>query len=252
MTRVAYAPDLVEEAVLLAEPAMPAAERRAFRRERDPLYEIADGDLRDERFCALHLRWFARLDLPGAIEDAIAEGLGDEVRVGEARVLRARSARDEGADLVDVVAIGGAAAAPVLVVRVRPALLLDPAGVRALLRHELMHVRDMLDPAFGYERTLPSTTDVPSETILRDRFRVLWDVTIDGRLARASLVDPRVEAARRREFEATFPMLGSGARDAFDAWFERDRPTHDDLLAFARAPTLVIREAAHGDARHSD
>ena len=38
MIRLTYAPDLVEEAVLLAECAAPAAEARAFRRERNCIY----------------------------------------------------------------------------------------------------------------------------------------------------------------------------------------------------------------------
>jgi hypothetical protein len=71
--------------------------------------------------------------------------------------------------------------------------------VRVLLRHELMHVADMLDPAFGYERSLPTSDDGPSaDNIVRDRYRVLWDVTIDGRLARAGLAHPDARAAPGR------------------------------------------------------
>jgi hypothetical protein len=125
--------------------------------------------------------------------------------------------------------------------------ILDDQITRALLRHEMMHVRDMLDPAFGYERSLPSDTGALTETTLRDRYRVLWDVTIDGRLALAGHPSDRARVQRLREFEAAFPMLGGDAPVAFDAWFGRRRPTHDELLAFARTPTPHIEEAQHAD-----
>ena len=57
MTRLLFAPDLVEEAVLLAEPLLALADRRAFRRSRDPLYDVADGQLREtERTRKCHHR----------------------------------------------------------------------------------------------------------------------------------------------------------------------------------------------------
>ena len=71
---------------------------------------------------------------------------------------------------------------------------------------------------------------------MRDRYRVLWDVTIDGRLARAGLGSDRVRGARWQEFMETFSMLGDRGRDLFDDWFDRIRPTHAALVAFARAP----------------
>jgi len=65
-----------------------------------------------------------------------------------------------------------------------------------------MHLADMLDPAFGYERNLSAAADGPSaENIVRDHYRVLWDVTIDGRLARHGVASSGARVARWREFE---------------------------------------------------
>lgn len=237
MIRLAYAPDLVEEAVLLAERTAPAADARAFRRERDRLYALADGDAREARFRSLHLQWFVRLGLHRGVEEIVSGGPDLADRVGDGRVLRALARSEEGADLIDRVVPGSAELHPLLVLRLRPALLLEPEGLRALLRHELMHVGDMLDPVFGYQRTLPPSDDGPSgDNIVRDRYRVLWDVTIDGRLARAGLGSDRVRAARRQEFTVTFSMLGERRGAAFDDWFDRIRPTHAALSAFAQAP----------------
>jgi hypothetical protein len=86
-------------------------------------------------------------------------------------------------------------------------------------------------------RSLPPSDAGPSaDNIVRDRYRVLWDVTIDGRLVRAGLAGDGLRAGRWREFTATFPMLRDRSRDTFDAWFDSVRPTHDALAALAVAP----------------
>ena len=64
MMRLTYDPGLVDEAVLLSERTAPRDAARAFRRERDRVYDIADPDEREAAFQALHLRWFARLHCP--------------------------------------------------------------------------------------------------------------------------------------------------------------------------------------------
>lgn len=239
MINLSYAPELIEEAVLLAEPTGTAEDRRTFRRERDRLYEIADIDQREARFRSLHRQWFMRRGLHLVVERIVAERAADvAARVTDGRVLRALTRREEGADLIDRVRPGSADLKPLLVLRLRPATLLASESLSALLHHELMHVGDMLDPSFGYERALPASDDGPSaDNIVRDRYRVLWDVTIDGRLARTGLASDAVRAARRREFAATFSMLGSRCQDVFDEWFDRIQPTHALMSALAQAPT---------------
>lgn len=247
--RLTYDPGLVEEAVLTAEQTAVHDAARAFRRERDRVYGVTDPDKREAAFQALHFRWFCGLHLPDLVESLVAEHADIVERLEEGRVLRAASRREEGADLVDHVAREGNRQ-PILVLRLRPATLLEPEALCALVRHELMHVADMLDPAFGYERDLPASDDGPSrDNIQRDRYRVLWDVTIDGRLARAG-GDSRgsrlpegpanhsdcVRDARCKEFAATFSMLGDDCRSAFDQWFDNDHPTHAALAAFAITP----------------
>jgi hypothetical protein len=151
-------------------------------------------------------------------------------------VLAAFSLRDEGADLLDRVTPRRQASGCLLVIRLRPETLIDPGAAQRLLRHELIHVADMLDPRFGYDRRLPASDDGSTgDLVTRDRYRVLWDVTIDGRLVRAGLAQADVRARRWIEFSATFAALGDGRRAAFDDWFETTAPTHQGLLAFARA-----------------
>jgi len=247
MIRLTYAPELVEETVLMAERTAPAGGLGAFRRERNRLYEIADVDEREAFFRALHQKWFLRLGLHGVIEEMIGERTDLEGRVADGRVLPALTRTEEGADLIDQVMPGSADLRPLLVLRLRPATLLDPDALSVLLRHELMHVGDMLDPAFGYERALPASDDGPSaDNIVRDRYRVLWDMTIDGRLLRSGTADGGMREVRRREFAATFGMLAGEGPRLFDEWFDRIKPSHRALAAFAQAPNGVeTTNAAH-------
>ncbi len=242
MSPITYAPDLVEEAVLLAERTLDPADARAFRRERDRLYDVVDADRREDGFRAFHMRWFANVGLNRVIEDVVVRRADILSHVAGCRVSRALTGRDECADLIaPSPAIARADdARPTLALRVRPSALLNPASLGAFLVHELTHVADMLDPAFGYDRTLPPSDDGPSrDTILRDRYRVLWDVTIDGRLARRGHGGVGARETRRQEFAEAFAMLGDEGPRVFDDWFNRIEPTHAALVAFAQAPNGV-------------
>jgi hypothetical protein len=165
-------------------------------------------------------------------------------------VRRALTRRDECADLADDLAPAQAPStawnAPTLILSVRPQTLLDPHVLETLLHHELTHVGDMLEPAFGYQRSLPASDAGPSaDVILRGRYRVVWDTTIDGRLARAGLAAATAHEARWREFAATFPVLGDACRCEFVRWFGEKQPTHAGIVAFVTA-----RQAPDGsDAR---
>lgn len=233
MIQLSYDPALVEEAVLLAESRMSPADARTFRRERDRAYGVQDADQREARFRALHRQWFRRWGLGSTIEETLRERPEVVNSLSEGRVVRAVTPHEERADLVDWVPPDGPAR-PMLVLRLRPAIVIQADVLRTMLRHELLHVADMLSPAFGYEREIPPSGDGPShDNILRDRYRVLWDVTIDGRLVRAGLLDDRAREARWHEFRAAFRMSSDQGRRVFDEWFDRTEPTHAALLAFA-------------------
>ena len=248
MIRIRYSPELVEECVLLAERTMTAADRQRFRRERDPLYERHSDD-RDERFRALHDTWFARLGLGRPIEECVGERSNVLRRLSEGRVLPALSAREEGADLIDRLTSGLPEAQPILAIRLRPSSLLDAASLRMLLRRELRHVDDMLDPAFGYERALPPSDLGPlGDNLVQSRYRAAWNVSIDGRLSREGFADAAAVAGHRKEFSAAFAMLDPLVDSAFDRWFTLQQPTHAALAAFARKPSLDPREGRHEDA----
>jgi hypothetical protein len=221
-----YEPALVEAAVLAAVRARP----ETFHRERDPLYAIADGETREAAFVALHARWFQRLGLDRWLPDALAERPQVAAACERCVVLRARAAAAEGADL-----LVAAPRAPTLLVRCTPERLAAPAAALAMLRHELLHVADMLDHDFGYEPRLPHEDGRLPAGRLAERYRVLWDAYVDGRLVAGARAPAAVLAERLREFRAAFPELGDGAGAAFRRFFDARRRTHAELIAFATA-----------------
>jgi hypothetical protein len=238
-----YAPELVEEAVLLAERRMSIADQRTFRGERDPLYEVREADRRDEAFRRLHERWFERLGFRRVVDESVGERPEIACRLSEGRVLPALTRHEQGADLIDRVVPGQQDPRPLLAIRLRPSLLLDAASLQALLRHELLHIDDMLNPVFGYERSLPPSDLGPlGDNVVRMRYRVVWDVTVDGRLMRAGVASEGARSARWREFGAAFPMLGERGWQAFERWFDGEPPTHAALAEFARRPVVDSSE----------
>ncbi len=234
--RIAYDAVLVEASVLLAERRLSAAEATAFRAERDRIYDVDDLDEREARFEELHGRFFLQLRLDRPLHEALAERPELMLRTGGCRILPAVSRQDEMADVRGEVG-APAEATPSIVIRLRPQSLLDHEALRTLLRRELLHVADMLDPAFGYRKELPGIDEDPAMVnLLRERYRVVWDASIDGRLCRGGLLGVRARAARLSEFTRAFPMLGDSAETAFAPWFDGPRPTHAAVVAFIQEP----------------
>lgn len=237
---IEYEPRLVEETVLRA--LRGRAEEAKFRAERDRLYEIADLEERDAAFRAFHAVWFERLGLGREINEAVQERPSVAANTTRCLVACASSDGDEGAELF--VSPGkGADEAPrrAVLIRLRPETLMFPDRLRFVLRHELTHIADMVDPGFGYEPRIPASNAGPSrEPLLQERYRVLWDAFIDGRLARLGWASAGIRAERLHDFTRAFPMLRERTRKAFDRFFEGTSLTHADLVAFAADPERTL------------
>ncbi|HBH03749.1 MAG TPA: hypothetical protein DDZ42_17830 [Candidatus Rokubacteria bacterium] len=222
-----WEPRLVEGAVLLA--VAGRAEEARFRAERDRLYGIAEGAERETAFDTLHAAWFARLGLDRPFREALEERPAIVARCARWLVAWARRRGDEGADLL--VPPG---ASPTLLVRVTCETVAAPARLGVLLRRELLHVADMLDPRFGYAPGVPAdVAGGPREHLVRENYRVLWNAYVDGRLARRGCLPAGSRAERLREFARAYAYLGEAAESAFARFFDADQRSHADLMAFA-------------------
>lgn len=233
--RVDYDARLVEEAVLRALPGR--SEEGEFRQVRDQLYELGDPDERDQAFRTLHGQWFERLGMWQPVEEALAERviLLEETR--RCAVVRARSKKEEGAELF---VSPDPATGRSIGVQLRSESFLDPVQLLGLLRHEFLHIADMLEPGFGYQPELRIPEEGMARRMVQDRYRVLWDATIDGRLVREGRAAGRVRGRRLQDFARAFPMLGPDLERHFARYFGQSGHCHAELVSCARDPVQAF------------
>lgn len=237
---VRYDPHLIEEAVFLALQGQPQA--GVFHRERNHLYEIIEVEERERAFQELHHAWFVRLGLDDRIDQAINEQPLLTSPIGSCVVARAPGKKEEGAELF-VNPEAGLSEKERRTVRIliRPESFLAPLALLTFLRHELLHITDMLDPRFGYKPVLPVAEGGPShDRLLQDRYRALWDATIDGRLVRRGWAPEAIRAGRLADFCCTFSMLGEETAQVFGRFFDQEPHTHAELVTFACDPRAAI------------
>lgn len=234
-------PGLLEEATFHALRASPEAP--AYHRQRERLYAIGDPEERDRRFRMLHASWFVRLSLDRPIRQALDEQAAVLAATSACLMGRAASPREEGADLHVLSTDSEAGRSATLVLRLRPESLSDPEGLLTLLRHELQHVADMLDPSFGYQPRLEVSEPARRRVVL-ERYAVLWNVSVDGRLERRGLAPEGAEARRGREFSSAFAMLGEDGGSLFKRFWSHPAPTHAELARAASDPEGSLTDPA--------
>jgi hypothetical protein len=109
----------------------------------------------------------------------------------------------------------------------------------------------MLDPPFAYEPTLRKAEGGPTyDTLIRNRYRVLWDVTIAGRMLRRGWCAATVRDQELNDFRHAFPMLGGDCEEHFKRFFEAAKPRHEDLAAFAFDPRAAIHNISNHAGTH--
>jgi hypothetical protein len=233
---IRYDPRLVEEAVFHIQ--RDSYVSKELDEERNRIYEVRDPDERERLFNDLNRSWFDRLGLGETIEQTLREQTIVHSLIQNCFVVRATQAKEEGAELF---------VAPdrarekiqrrTLRILIRPESLLERKSALTFLRHELFHIADMLDPAFAYEPTLPKAPGGSTyDTLITNRYRVLWDVTINGRMVRRSWCDESVRDQQFDDFVRAFPMFHEKVAEFFVKFFDLEQPKHADLARFAFDP----------------
>ncbi len=222
---------LMEDAVGAALARRPMLAAR-YRAGVEALYEDVPLDEREPAFARLHAKWFESLDLDRPLRAIFEEFPVIVAAARDVIVARADRQRDEGA----VLAPRGSHLPMTnrrLGLRLTPARFTNGDALSCLMRHELTHVGDMLAPEFGYPDHPPSGATA-GENLIRDRYRLLWDLSVDGRLARAEKKSIADAAMRRRELDALYCSLPEATRSAiFDRLWGATDLTHDRLWAVA-------------------
>ena len=238
-----YDEDFIEAAAFLCasgrRKGVPSLQIARFQREREKLYAILDPDERNTAFFKLHLDWFREWGLENLLTDLLKEFPLLPEKLSVLAVRKTRGKNDDGAELY-VNAAGQCSA----ILALRPESFERDAALRDYVRHEFTHLSDMLDPAFGYAPTL----DLPGlngaqQRLARERYRLLWDISIDGRL----IADGHTPMAAREQHAAAFSRGYSfwpveKQTETFASLWHNATPRHADFLALIADPR-GLREA---------
>src|SRR5690606_4534762 len=193
-------------------------------------------------FFKLHLTWFREWGLEELLLSLLKEYPLLPPALATLAFRKARTRKEEGAEL-HVSEENGRSA----VVAMRPERFEADHAVASLLRHEFMHLSDMVNPAFGYSRelNLPGI-HATQQRITRERYRVLWDITIDGRLANAGRSDASGQLRAHHEaiFHRAFFWSEEKRCQVFESHWNNPSPRHADLIALAADP----RDLSHANA----
>ncbi|MBL9139018.1 MAG: hypothetical protein JNK85_24335 [Verrucomicrobiales bacterium] len=232
-----YDEDFVEAAAFLCtsgrRKGVSSLQIARFHRERERLYAIPDADERNTAFFRLHLEWFREWGLEDVLADLVKEFPLLRKKLDVLAVRQTRGKNDEGVELY--VNEAGRRSA---IIALSPGAFERDGSLKDYLRHELTHLSDMLDPAFGYlpELDLPGLNPA-QQRLARERYRLLWDITIDGRLSAAG----HTPMASREQHEAAFSRGYSfwpEARkaDTFANLWRNTAPRHAEFLVLIVDP----------------
>lgn len=108
------------------------------------------------------------------------------------------------------------------------------------MRRELLHVADMLDERFGYVRE--TFSGEPSrQNLQRDRYRVLWDTYVAGRLDREQFGVNGEKDRLERAFGRVFANYTAGTDGGvFAGIFDAPSLTHRNFMDWACEPVLLL------------
>ena len=216
--------------------------------------EQASGEEAEESQTAV-----AETDGEGELEDddekdnEIAYDLAREFeeRIKEVTVKRAINKVDEGSNVLNRVSGN-----PLIEMRVLASRFSNPEEAQeldAFLIHEFMHAKDMVDPEFDYEDAfIPGNPSV--KNLITARFRLLWNMYVDSRLARMGVVSVLPKEARYREFDNFYRKIPEKQRKGiFEGLWKTEKLTHEELLSMATdLDTLMSKYVDPGEITDED
>lgn len=231
---IRFEPYFVEEAVFLRIQEIEKSGKkypvRLFHEERSRLYETVSKADQESKFRTFYLKHFHSLEIEKIFTDVIREF--PLLQSSDLQVLVKSTFRknQEAADLF--------VEPPILrlVMSLRVPQILNPSYVGRFLRHELMHVSDMLDPAFHYSPK-PELGGVGGveNNLIRERFRLLWDLYVSSRLIEGDH-EPLIPLSElKQNFERSFSYLDDARKAEIIAEFVgKKKWTQAGLVRLAR------------------
>lgn len=246
MQGIEYDAPLIEKAVFLAA-RRNAGHEEALHREIDGLYNIQDEQQREQAFRRAFRQAFSALDLDRVIAQFLAERPSIGRMTGQCIVHEAPRSKAEAAELYVRTSSGQPAPGDrTVVIHVCPESLVDPDRLADRMRRELVHIADMLDARFDYDRSAFDGL-AGMVTVVHDRYRVLWDIFVEGRLIREGKVSEAGLPQLRRAFLRALTHRAQPPHpDLFDELLQADDLTHGQLLRWANDPQTILGHVPSG------
>ena len=199
-----------------------------YHKKVDPIYEIDDVSDREDEFDILYEQFFLNnLGYGNLIKEILEEfpSLNDKV----SDIYINRDLMREEANLMKKDSDDTGNLRKVKI-KVRVETFDNTNELRKALRHELMHVKDMLDEDYGYDIKV-SALNVTEENFIRDRYKILWDIYIDSRLTKEGRETIENKDKRFAWFSGIYKKVPYPQRVVmFDNFWGKESMTHKEIL----------------------
>ncbi len=224
---------------------------KEFHELADPIYENFPLDDREPEFQKLYQYLFGHWGFADIIQEAFKEFPDLRDRIG---ITLVRGVLKEDQEAVDVLRKWGTVEEDLakqfeakglkgVGIKLLPRRFYDPALAR-FCRHELFHIKDMLDPAFLYDPDIKVGNTPGEESLILARYRVLWCLSVDSRLIRQDKEPVFSKEHRFREFSTWYRKIpGKQLVAVFEGLWATEHFTHPELIEMATDTLKVIDRA---------
>ena len=209
-----------------------------------PLYNSLGSRTSAQKFIEIHATFFERLKLGSTLSTLLAQRPLIEKHVHRCVIRDAARTKNESAELF--VKQSEQPTSPTdrtLIVQVCPQSLISPRRVVARFRRDFLHISDMLAERFSYKPEALEGLQA-RQNLIRDRYRVLWDIFVQGRLTHDGFAEESYTLRLRTMFERVFESQAAELRAVFDRVFDDQGLTHRQLLDWAIDPTMLFNEGS--------
>jgi len=230
--------DIVYKGLAKQEASGDLALYKEYHEKRDAIYEMEE-ESRPRKFRELDSDFFNRLGCNVYIKEIFDEYPDIEEKIESVHIRRATTKQNEGSNVVDE--------GRKVIIRLYPEIFVEGSNeICRVIRHELMHVSDMMDKRFNYNVNEEFSKSPMEERIMRDRYRLFWDISVDGRLTNNGLETPASREERKREFDSFFSKIPEDSRDLiFSKMWDAEEPmAHDTMVELSKDINKVLALAA--------
>lgn len=218
-----------------------------YQKMKEPIYDIEDEDDREDAFEEADREFFDKLSMGGGMEEVLEDFPTLQEQIGFLEIRRAVTREEEEGNISNRELETGKKAA---IIRFRPDCFMQPEAFKKVIRHECMHLADILNEDFDYntKRFAPNPSE---ESFIRDRYRIMWDMYIGSRFEKEGREEEADKSGCYKEFEALYLKVPADQRKAiFEKVWEMENLTHPGILELAKDPYKLLQLT--GEAKEED